>query len=415
LRIRDRPGNTADKEATVKNVSWGLVLPVVLVLGLAPAPVEGMSGQIVVYFDSLGTQRADVPGGVGQLDTVFVFGEDIDLFVSGAQYRVDYGPNLQFVADLKLPPVTLGNSSAGISVGFGLLNPGPQMGKKFLIHWVLVQWQADGCTTLNTDFPVVEAHPLFPDPTPVVTEFGTEDEFPVFGGRSQLCQFVELDIRPGEWPNVFDSTLWDATSASDRKGGALAVAILGSATLDIADIDPASCRLEGVTPLTVGVADCACSDLGSDGFDDLFLQFLSRDVAAAIPRGNPGDTLTLTLAGAYNDGMPFSTSDRVVVVATDGGGSPSPPPPSPTVVLGLPSPNPFNPVTQIPYSVSVAQHVRLGVYDVVGRLLETLVDEVKAPGDYVIEWNAANLSSGVYFHRLQTASGTIVRRATLIK
>jgi hypothetical protein len=290
-------------------------------------------------------------------------------------------------------------------------------GKAFFLQKALVLWQTGDCSDPNSDYPRVVKHPLFTDPTPLVEEWGFPAPgavIPAFGARSQTCQSVGLDIRPGEWPNVFDSTLWDTTSVSDRKGGALPVTILGSATVDITDIDPASCRLDGVSPITVGVMDCACSDLGSDGFDDLFLQFLSRDVAAAITRGNPGDTLTLTLTGAYNDGMPFSTSDRVVVVAVDGG-SPSPQPASPTVVLGLPTPNPFNPVTQITYSVSVAQHVRLAVYDVAGRLLDTLVDEVKGPGDYIIEWNAANLSSGVYFHRLQTASGTVVRRATLIK
>ena len=398
----------------MNKVSWGLIVVAVVGLGLIPGPVSGDTGQIAVYFDSLGTQRTEDPGGAGQLDTLYVFGEDFDFFVSGAQYGIDYGPNLQLIADIKTPAATLGRSDTGISVPFGMSNPGPQMGKKFLIHWVLVQWQVDDCSSFNSDFPQVKRHPLFPDATPIVAEFPSQTEFPAFGARSQTCQFVGMDIRPGEWPNAFDSTLWDTTSVSDRKGGALPVAILGSATVDISEIDPTSCRLEGVPPLTVGVMDCACGDAGSDGFDDLFLQFLSRDVAAAIPGGSPGDTLTLILTGLYNDGMPFSTTDRVVVIAVDGG-SPSPRPDTPTVVLGLPTPNPFNPVTQIPYSVSVAQHVRLTVYDVAGRLLETLVDEVKRPGDYVIEWNAAGLSSGVYFHRLQTASGTVVRRATLIK
>jgi hypothetical protein len=374
----------------------------------------GDSGQMAVYFDSLGTQRTQDPTGVGQLDTVYVFGEDFTLgFVSGAQFGVDYGPNMTWIADFNLFGAFIGNTRDGYSVGFGL---NPQPGKKFLMVKALVQWGTGDCSDPNSDFPRVVKHPDpdLPDPTPIVTEFGSQDIFPAFGARSQTCQFVGLDIRPGEWPNMFDSTLWDTTTASDRKGGALAVAILGSATVDITEIDPASCRLEGVSPMTVGVLDCACSDLGSDGHDDLFLQFLSRDVAAAIPAGNPGDTLTLTLTGSYNDGMPFSAADRVVVVVTDGG-SPSPPPPSPQVVVGLPTPNPFNPVTQIPYSVTVSQRVQITVYDVAGRLVETLVDEVKGPGDYVIEWNAAGLSSGVYFHRLQTVSGTVVRRATLIK
>jgi hypothetical protein len=398
----------------MKKVSWGPVVLAVLGLGLIPGPSKGDAGQIAVYFDTLRTMRAADSPGLGQVDILYVFGEDFPIgLVGAAQYAIDYGPHLTLIADTGLPPVSIGNSDTGISVGFDL----PGRGKAFFIQKAVVQWDIGDCSDPNSDYPRVVEHPSFPDPTPIITEFGTVPPlrvFPAFGARSQTCQFVGLDIRPGEWPNAFDSTLWDTTSVSDRKGGALPVAILGSATVDVHSIDVGSCRLEGVSPITVGVMDCACSDLGSDGFDDLFLQFLSRDVAAAIDRGNPGDTPTLTLTGAYNDGMPFSASDRVVVVATDGG-SPPPSPALPTVVLGLPTPNPFNPVTKIAFSVPVAQHVRLAVYDVAGRLLETLVDEVKDAGDYVIEWNAGNLSSGVYFHRLQTASGTVVRRATLIK
>jgi hypothetical protein len=44
--------------------------------------------------------------------------------------------------------------------------------------------------------------------------------------------------------------------------------------------------------------------------------------------------------------------------------------------------------------------VALEVYDMLGRLLSTIVNEVKRPGEYTVDYNAAQLSSGVYFYRL---------------
>ena len=83
--------------------------------------------------------------------------------------------------------------------------------------------------------------------------------------------------------------------------------------------------------------------------------------------------------------------------------------------LRVPNPNPFNPVTRISYALSETRHVRLTIYDVAGRLVKELVNNVKDAGEHVVEWDAGTLPSGVYFVRLQTGSGTLVRRATLLK
>jgi hypothetical protein len=83
--------------------------------------------------------------------------------------------------------------------------------------------------------------------------------------------------------------------------------------------------------------------------------------------------------------------------------------------LGYPSPNPFNPVTRIAYRVPASEHIHIAVYDVAGRLVEQLVDEVKGSGEYVVEWDAGRLPSGVYFYRMRTGDRTIVRRAILLK
>ncbi len=63
-------------------------------------------------------------------------------------------------------------------------------------------------------------------------------------------------------------------------------------------------------------------------------------------------------------------------------------------------PNPFNPVTNLEYGIAKLGFVSLKIYDVLGRELVTLVNEIKEPGYYKIKFNAADLSSGVYFYRM---------------
>ncbi|MHB8580157.1 MAG: T9SS type A sorting domain-containing protein [Ignavibacteriaceae bacterium] len=67
-------------------------------------------------------------------------------------------------------------------------------------------------------------------------------------------------------------------------------------------------------------------------------------------------------------------------------------------------PNPFNPSTTINFQVPSASKVTLKVYDVLGRELETLVNEVKPAGKYSINFNADKLASGVYIYRIQAGN-----------
>jgi len=64
-------------------------------------------------------------------------------------------------------------------------------------------------------------------------------------------------------------------------------------------------------------------------------------------------------------------------------------------------PNPFNPTTTIKYQIPELSFVTINVFDVLGNVIETLVDEAKSVGTYKIEFNASTLPSGVYFYRLQ--------------
>ena len=78
-------------------------------------------------------------------------------------------------------------------------------------------------------------------------------------------------------------------------------------------------------------------------------------------------------------------------------------------------PNPFNPSISLSYDVGVAQDILVGIYNVNGRLVETLVDDFHAPGKYDILWNALNKPSGVYFAQYTSSSSILKQKITLIK
>jgi D-alanyl-D-alanine carboxypeptidase len=78
-------------------------------------------------------------------------------------------------------------------------------------------------------------------------------------------------------------------------------------------------------------------------------------------------------------------------------------------------PNPFNPSTSIKYKVGSIEYVTLNIYDVLGREAAVLVNEVKKPGEYKVEWNASHLVSGVYYYRLTAGSFSDTKKFVLMK
>jgi hypothetical protein len=78
-------------------------------------------------------------------------------------------------------------------------------------------------------------------------------------------------------------------------------------------------------------------------------------------------------------------------------------------------PNPFNPITEIKYVINNESFVTLKIYDLLGREISTLVNEKKSIGTYIINFNASNLSSGIYFYSINAGNFHQTRKMILIK
>lgn len=78
-------------------------------------------------------------------------------------------------------------------------------------------------------------------------------------------------------------------------------------------------------------------------------------------------------------------------------------------------PNPFNPSTTIRYQIPKQEVITLKIFDVTGKVIETLVNEKQSPGTYEVNWNASKYSSGVYFYRVEAENFTDTKRMLLIK
>ena len=86
-----------------------------------------------------------------------------------------------------------------------------------------------------------------------------------------------------------------------------------------------------------------------------------------------------------------------------------------TVLLGQNYPNPFNPSTTIPFSLPSRAFASLKVFEAIGREVVTIVSGELPAGSYSRQWNAANMSSGVYYYRLQAGAYAATKKMIFLK
>ena len=78
-------------------------------------------------------------------------------------------------------------------------------------------------------------------------------------------------------------------------------------------------------------------------------------------------------------------------------------------------PNPFNPTTNIKFALPHSGHVKLTIYDALGREVETLVNNELAAGTHTLVWTAKNMASGIYLYRIEANNYVKVNKMLLVK
>lgn len=78
-------------------------------------------------------------------------------------------------------------------------------------------------------------------------------------------------------------------------------------------------------------------------------------------------------------------------------------------------PNPFNGITSLNYQIPRQSHVNIVVYNMMGQIVATFVNEIKMPGSYKVNWNGSNVPSGIYFVRMKAENFSSVRKVLFVK
>jgi len=153
-----------------------------------------------------------------------------------------------------------------------------------------------------------------------------------------------------------------------------------------------------------------------------------ESIVACTPNGGnvfSGDALTILNGNFNNDALPdiavLTQSDSFYIYLNAGWipTSVESPDDEAAAITGYKLhqnyPNPFNPTTTISWQSPVGNTQTLRIYDVLGRVVATLVDEFRNAGSYEISFNANRLASGIYFYKLQAGSFVETKKMLLLR
>jgi photosystem II stability/assembly factor-like uncharacterized protein len=173
------------------------------------------------------------------------------------------------------------------------------------------------------------------------------------------------------------------------------------------------------------------NDLNKICFRDKNIGFIVGDLGTILSTTNGGESWRREYSGTSYDLYGISVMDSVVLAVGFNGNILRKIIPFETIIdtttidttLTIPTdyqlkqnyPNPFNPTTTIEYSIPKQSKVTVKVFDLLGREIATLVDEEKTAGNYMIDFNGSNLSSGIYFYRLDAGGFSETKKLILIK
>ena len=109
-----------------------------------------------------------------------------------------------------------------------------------------------------------------------------------------------------------------------------------------------------------------------------------------------------SLGGLFPDGITNTVEPGPIIIPKE-------------YILSQNFPNPFNPSTMINYSLPKSAMVIIKVYDLLGKEVATLINDEQAPGNYTVKFNAKNLTSGIYFYRMQAGGFVSTKKLIVLK
>lgn len=207
----------------------------------------------------------------------------------------------------------------------------------------------------------------------------------LIGGATEDGAGSPEDVLPVEWVEAIDVDgdpvryVWTLARSADFEPAAM-------------EIETSENRIEA----THGMLDDLLAEAGIDVGASLTLYH--RVVAVAAQASTESEIRSISLT-------------RGVLQSTN---SASDDPPS-GFRLDQNYPNPFNPETTITFSIERTAYVRLSVYDTLGKEVATVLTAEKAPGEHEVQFDAEDLTSGIYLYRLETGSRTATRQMVLLR
>lgn len=256
----------------------------------------------------------------------------------------------------------------------------------------------------------------------VISAKVTDQEFEVYSQPARIIvqplpETVWYDVTDADWSGTVDlysdTTVYNGTyvrlgSDGRLRWSELEVANAGYYDLRIGyrlgDQRPANMRLQRLPVINVA--------LSLDGEPDIWLFKEVQDVyfrkgMNLLNLSNVDSEVDIAYLSVRGEGQLPTSAEQP---GTEQEGSENPE----TFTLMQNYPNPFNPLTIITYQLPEASHVKLEVYDMLGRLVKILVNEQKQAGTYSVTFNASSLSSGVYLYRISMGEISQTRRMMLV-
>lgn len=235
-----------------------------------------------------------------------------------------------------------------------------------------------------------------------------------FGTNSSKIYYSPLNGTTLTWvsqttPNVNSYSVWFNGAAVGLSGGAQVMGTSNNGTTwTLTTVMPGSGNVSGITG--VGTTFWVTrQEAGIYRTDNNGTNWTTEYTAPAGVFNHIGKARTGTrLWGARNNGS-ISKSDgltAVIPISTNTPGS---------YQLSQNYPNPFNPTTNIRFAIPKNSLVTMKVYDALGREVTTLVNEFKNAGTYQVDFNALNLSSGIYFYTIKAADFAETKKMMLVK